>query len=427
MKDIVYQSAEEALRLVHSGDHLYWPCVAASPQLLLRALVARGTRNELHDVSMFHLHTEGYAGYTDPEQAGHFHLDSIFVGENVRAATHRGQADYIPCSLSDVGRFIREEILPVDGVLLMVSEPQADGTVSIGTSVDVAREALSKARYVIAQVNSHMPYTYGDTVIPIDCITAFVRGDEPLVEAAYPELSEVDMAIGRYASELIPDGATLQIGIGKIPNAVLAQLYDRRNLGIHSEMFSDGAIPLIDRGIINGSRKVTDVGKHVATFLKGSTALYRYVDHNDTVAMRSVAYTNNPRVIAQNPAVIALNSAIQVDLSGQVCADSLGPKIYSGSGGQLDFMLGAAWSPGGVPITAMPSMTGRGVSKIVPLLTEGAGVVTPRTCVHWVITEHGRVNLYGKPLHQRARLLISIAHPSVRDELTYQARQLGLI
>lgn len=408
-------SASEAVKIVKSGDRLHWPCVAGAPELLIQALVARAS--ELRNVHITHLYTEGYADYVLPEYAENFHLDSFFVGGNVRKATQAGYADYIPCSLSDSARIIREGYQPVDGVFLTVSEPDDEGFVSLGTSVDCTLAAIDQAKYVIAQVNKNMPYCYGDARIPMSKITAFVRHDVPLLEADFPQLTEQDIAIGKLAAALIPDGATLQIGIGSIPNAVLAQLGDHKHLGIHSEMFSDGVLPLIEKGIIDGSCKKIDIGKHVATFLKGTKKLYDFVDHNPSVLMQDVAYTNNPAIIAQNPKVIGLNSAIQIDLTGQVCADSIGTKIFSGSGGQLDFMLGAAASEGGIPIVAMPSITAKGVSKIVPTLTTGAGVVTPRTCIHWVITEYGAVNLYGKPIKERAKLLISIAHPSVREEL----------
>lgn len=414
-------SPQEALRLVRSGDRLHWPCVAAAPEVLIRALVERAP--ELQNVHITHLYTEGYADYVLPQYADSFQLDSFFIGGNVRKATQEGLADYIPCSLSDTARIIREGYQPVDGVLVMVSEPDEEGYVSLGTSVDCTLAAIEKARYVIAQVNRHMPYCYGDARIPMSKITAFVRHDEPLCQADFPQLFEQDIAIGRNAAVLIPDGATLQIGIGNIPNAVLAQLGDHKHLGIHSEMFSDGVLPLIEKGVIDGSQKKIDVGKHLSTFLKGTQKLYDFVDHNPDVLINDVAYTNNPAVIARNPKVVALNSAIQIDLTGQVCADSMGTKMFSGSGGQLDFMLGAAASEGGIPIIAMPSMTGKGVSKIVPVLTEGAGVVTPRTVVHWVITEYGAVNLFGKPLRERARLLASIAHPSVRENLEKAAAE----
>lgn len=416
-----FVTAEEAVKMVRSGDRLHWPCVAAAPELLIQALVARAP--ELQNVHITHLYTEGYADYVLPQYAQNFHLDSFFVGGNVRKATQTGYADYIPCSLSDTARIIREGFQPVDGVFLTVSEPDEEGYVSLGTSVDCTLAAIEQARYVIAQVNRNMPFCYGDARIPMSKITAFVRNDVPLLEAEFPPLSEQDVMIGKRAAELIPDGATLQIGIGSIPNAVLAQLGDHRDMGIHSEMFSDGVIPLIESGVINGRHKKIDVGKHVATFLKGTQKLYDFVHRNPDVLMQDVAYTNSPSIIAQNPKVVALNSAIQIDLTGQVCADSIGTKVFSGSGGQLDFMLGAVASEGGIPIIAMPAMTAKGVSKIVPTLAEGAGVVTPRTVVHWVITEFGAVNLFGKPMHERAKLLISIAHPSAQETLEKAASE----
>lgn len=407
-------SLEKALAPIKSGDHIHWPCVAAAPQLLIKALVEHAEKNNLNNIKVTHLYTEGYAEYADNPR---FHLDSYFVGANVRKSTQSKRSDYIPCSLSDTPRIIAEGIRPVDVLLLMVSAPKSDGTVSLGTSVDCTLAALQQARYVVALINPRMPYCFGDAVISLNDIDACVECDEPLLEAEFPPLSEQDQKIGSYIAELIPDGATLQIGIGSIPNAVLNQLGNHKNLGIHSEMFSDGALPLIERGVINGSCKVTDPGKHVATFLKGTQKLYDYVNDNPNVLMQDVGYTNNPMVIAKNPNVVAINSALQIDITGQVCSDSIGTKIFSGSGGQLDFMLGAAWSKGGIPIIAMPSITNKGVSKIVPTLLPGAGVVTPRTCVHWVVTEQGRVNLFGKSLQERARLLCSIAHPSVREQL----------
>ena len=410
--------------MVHAGDHLHWPCVSGAPEHLIEALVRRadremgeGSRDALADVTISHFYTEGYADYTLPKYKGIFRLDSFFVGGNVREATQSGRADYIPCSLSETPRMIASGAVRCDVVFLMVGEPDGDGFVSLGTSVDYMPEAVDKARCVIAQVNRHVPYTYGDARIPVSKITAFVRHDAPLKPAAPSPLSDTDIAIGRHCAALIPDGATLQVGIGNIPTAVLSQLGDHKDLGIHSEMFSDSVIPLVEKGVINGRFKRTDPGKLTAMFLKGSKELYDFVDHNSSVLMKDVGYTNSPAVIASNPKVVALNSAIQIDLSGQVCSDSMGTRIFSGSGGQLDFILGATYSDGGVPIIAMPSITGKGVSKIVPTLTPGAGVVTPRTLVQWVVTEFGAVNLYGLSLRQRAEALISIAHPSVREKL----------
>lgn len=412
---IQYTTAEEAIKVVRSGDSLLWPCVVGAPELLIQALVKRAP--ELRDVRITHMYTEGYADYVLPEYANSFHLNSFFVGGNVRKATQMGFADYIPCSLSDSARIIRDGLQPVDVLLLTVSEPDEEGYVSLGTSVDCMIAALEKAKYIIAQVNKNMPMCYGDARFPASKINAFVRHDVPLLEAEFPPLTEQDVAIGKHVAALVPDGATLQIGIGSIPNAVLTQLGNHKHLGIHSEMFSDGVLPLIEQGVIDGSCKKIDIGKHVATFLKGTQKLYDYVHKNPDVLMQDVAYTNNAAIIAQNPKVVGINSAIQIDLTGQVCADSIGTKIFSGSGGQLDFMLGAAASEGGIPIVALPSITVKGVSKIVPTLAEGAGVVTPRGIVHWVVTEFGAVNLFGKPMQERARLLTSIAHPTVREEL----------
>lgn len=418
---IQYTTAEEAIKVVRSGDSLLWPCVVGAPELLIQALVKRAP--ELRDVRITHMYTEGYADYVLPEYAESFHLNSFFVGGNVRKATQMGFADYIPCSLSDSARIIRDGILPVDVLLLTVSEPDEEGYVSLGTSVDCMIAALERAKYIIAQVNKNMPMCYGDARFPASKINAFVRHDVPLLEAEFPPLTEQDVAIGKHVAALVPDGATLQIGIGSIPNAVLTQLGNHKHLGIHSEMFSDGVLPLIEQGVIDGSCKKIDIGKHVATFLKGTQKLYDYVHKNPDVLMQDVAYTNNAAIIAQNPKVVGINSAIQIDLTGQVCADSIGTKIFSGSGGQLDFMLGAAASEGGVPIVALPSITAKGVSKIVPTLAEGAGVVTPRGIVHWVVTEFGAVNLFGKPMQERARLLTSIAHPTVREELERAAHE----
>lgn len=422
-----YISAEEALSVLRDGDHIHWPCVSAVPEHLVKTLVQKVDRHELDNIHVSHFYTEGYADYTLPQYADRIHLDSFFVGANVRKATNEGRAGIVPCSLSEVPRMILSGAVRSDVVFLMVSNPDPDGFVSIGTSCDYMREAMTKARYVVAQVNRHVPHTYGDARIHLSAIHAFVRHDQPLNLAESLPLGETDIQIGRHTAALIPDGATLQVGIGNIPSAVLSQLKDHRHLGIHSEMISDDVVDLYLSGAVDGSRKKTDPGKMVAMFLKGSDKLYDFVNLNPEVLINSVGYTNDPFRIAQNPNVIALNSAIEVDLTGQVCADSIGTRIFSGSGGQLDFMIGATYSEGGRPIIAMPSITSKGASKIVPTLSNGAGVVTPRTLTQWVVTEYGAVNLYAKPIHERARLLISIAHPSQRDNLEFQARQLGLM
>lgn len=422
-----YISAEEAVKLIQNGDHIHWPCVAAAPEHLIKALVARADKGDIKDIHISHLYTEGYADYTLPQYKDIFHLTSYFVGSNVRKATQEGRADFVPCSLSESARMIRNGAQKCDVVMLTVSDPDEEGFVSLGTSVDYMIAAIEKARTVIAQVNKHMPHTYGDARIPLSKINAFVRHDAPLADTAPMPLSPTDIEIGKHTACIIPDGATLQIGIGNIPTAVLSQLGGHKHLGVHSEMFTDDVIPLVESGVIDGSMKKTDPGKLVAMFLKGSRKLYQYVDHNPNVLMKDVWYTNSPFVIAQNPRVVALNSAIEIDLTGQICADSMGTKIFSGSGGQLDFMIGATYSEGGMPIIAMQSTTGKGKSKIVPTLTPGAGVVTPRTLTQWVVTEFGAVNLYGKSIRERARLLISIAHPSQQEELERQAKELNIL
>lgn len=421
-----YISADDAVKLVRPGDHIHWQCVSAPPEHLIRALVRRADDesasgahdgNRLRDITISHMYTEGYADYALPKYQGIFQVDSFFVGSNVRKSTQAGLADYIPCSLSETSRMIASGAVGCDVVFLMVTPPDEEGYVSLGTSVDYMPTAIEKARVVIAQVNEHVPYCYGDARVHGSKITAFVHYNQPLNEAFNPPPSATDEAIGKHCAALIPDGATLQIGIGNIPTAVLAALGDHRDLGIHSEMFTDDVIPLIEKGVINGSRKKNHPGKHVAMFLKGTRRLYDFVDYNKDVLINEVSKTNNPFTIAENPRVVALNSAIEIDLSGQVCADSMGQRIFSGSGGQLDFMIGSTYSEGGVPIIAMPSITSKGVSKIVPTLTAGAGVVTPRTLTRWVVTEYGAINLYGLSLRQRAKALISIAHPSAREEL----------
>lgn len=433
-----YITAEEALQQVRSGDHLHWSCAAGAPEHLIKELVARGERRELRDIHITHLYTEGFADYSLPQYEGIFHLTSFFVGANVREATQSGRADYIPCSLNEVPLIVRSGDIRSDVVMIMVSSPNSHGNVSMGTSVDYMPAAMEQARCIIAQVNSYMPYTYGDALLHIkdDHVVLkngrrvpifFVRHDEPLKESQFTPLTPTDIAIGKHTAEIIPDGATLQIGIGNIPTAVLAQLNDHRDLGIHSEMFTDDVIPLVESGVINGRFKRLDPGKLVAMFLKGTKKLYDFVDRNPDVYIDDVWYTNAPLAIAKNPKVCAINSALQIDLTGQVCADSIGPRIYSGSGGQLDFIIGATYSKGGLPIIAMPSTTKGGASKIVPMLTQGSGVVTPRTLVQWVITEHGRVNLHGRSIHERAKLLISIAAPEHRETLERQAKECGIL
>ncbi len=410
-------SAAEAVQFIGSGDSVYLSSAGSVPKILVEALCRRARLGGLTDVTLRHIHTAETANYAGAEYEGIFSSESFFVGGNVRREVQAGFADYIPVSLHETQRLFRSGCLPCDVALLQVTPPDRHGKVSLGTSVDIAPAALERARLVIAVMNRHMPYTYGDGVIDLDRIDYVVEHDAPIDSMAFQPPDSVERIIGRHCAELIEDGSCLQLGIGEIPNAVLSQLSDRRDLGIHTEMFADGLLPLVEAGVVNGSRKKINRGKIVASFLMGTQRVYDFVHRNRDVLMREVAYTNDPFIIARNPRVVAINSAIQVDLTGQVCADSIGTKMYSGVGGQLDFIYGASRSEGGKPIIAMPSVTKKGISKIVPLLTPGAGVVTPRSQVHYVITEYGVVNLYGKSLQQRARLLISIAHPDHREEL----------
>lgn len=410
-------SAEEAVAAIDSGASIYLGSSDSVPRLLVEALCARGRKRVLRDVTLRHIHTGRTEDYAAPEFEGVFRSESFFIGENMRRQIQRGAADYIPISLHDTPRLIRDGVVGCDVAMIQVSPPGRHGRVSLGISVDVAPAAIETAKLVIAVMNRNMPYTYGDGEIDLDRIDYLVEDDSPLEETHFALPNEIERAIGRNCAELVEDGSCLQLGIGAIPNAVLSQLSDRKDLGIHTEMFADGLLPLVEAGVVNGSRKRIDRGKIVASFLMGSRRVYDFVDRNPMVRMREAAYTNDPFRIARNPKVVAINSAIQIDLTGQVCADSLGMRMYSGVGGQLDFIYGASRSEGGRPIIAMPSRTTKGVSKIVPVLDPGAGVVTPRSRVHFVATEYGIVDLYGKPLQQRARLLISIAHPECREEL----------
>ena len=416
-KDIRFVSADEAVKAVKSGDHVHLSSVASAPQVLIEALCRRGEAGELKDVRIHHLHTEGPAPYSDPKFNGIFFHQGFFIGANVRHSVQSGYSDYIPVFLSETQKLYRCGALRCDVAMIQVCPPDRHGFVSLGTSVDATLAAIECAKTVIAVVNRNVPRAWGQAMIPADMIDIFVEDDTPLMEARFSEPDEVETAIGKHCAELIEDGACLQMGIGAIPNAVLAQLGGHRDLGIHTEMFADGVLGLVEKGVITGRNKVTDKGKLVSTFLMGSRKVYHFIDDNPMVAMLDVGYTNDPYIISRNPKMTAINSAVQIDLTGQVCADSIGTKFYSGTGGQVDFIYGASLSEGGKAIIAMPSCTRNGISKIAPTVMEGAGIVTSRAHVHWVVTEYGAVDLYGRSMQERAKLLIGIAHPDHREEL----------
>ena len=412
-------SAEEAVKAIKSNDRVFVHGGVATPAQLVLALTARA--EELRDVEIVHLHTEGPAPYAAANYTASFRTNCLFVGANIRNAVNEGLADYIPIFLSEVPGLFRRGILPLDIALVQVSPPDRHGFCSLGVSVDVARAAVQVARHVIAQINPNMPRTHGDGLLHVSALHGAVVVDDPLPEIVASQPTPVESAIGRYVAELIEDGATLQMGIGAIPNAVLSALHSHRDLGIHTEMFADGAIDLIERGVVNNAQKRIHPGKVVSSFAMGTRRLYNFIDDNPQVVMLDVAYVNDTAVIRRNPRVTAINSAIEVDLTGQVAADSMGTVQYSGVGGQMDFVRGASLSEGGKPIIALPSATSKGISRIVPHLRLGSGVVTTRAHVHYVVTEYGIAYLYGRNLRQRARALIDIAHPAHRQELEKMA------
>ena len=414
-KKIQYVTAEEAVQVVKSHDHIHLSGVANVPHVLVEALRKRADQGGLTDLHFHHIHTEGPAPYSDPAYEGIFFEQGFFVGPNVRANVNAGYADYIPVHLEESPKLYRSGVLPCNVAMVQVSEPE-DGYVSLGTSVDCSVAAIEAAEHVLAVINPRVPFAYGD-LVPVERIEAFVWDDTPLFTIPFANPSPIDIAIGRNCAELVPDGACLQMGIGSLPNAIAAHLKDHKDLGLHSELFSDGVLALIKAGVINGSHKVIDQGKAVAAFLLGSTELYDFVDHNPDILMKDISYTNDPWVIARNPGVVSINFATEVDLTGQICADSIGTRMYSGTGGQLDFVKGARRSQGGKSVIALPSRTRTGKNKISPVLTSGAGVITPRADAEWIVTEYGAVNLYGRSLQERSKLLTSIAHPDDREML----------
>lgn len=415
-------TAEEAVKKIGNSHNVFIHSAAAAPQHLIRAMTDR--KDELKGVSIYQIHTEGTAPYANQGLEDAFVVKALFVGANTRRAIQQGRGSYIPIFLSEAPSLFRKGVIPIDVALITVSPPDKHGYCSLGTSVDTSLAAVEAAKLVIAQVNKYMPRTHGDGLIHIDNINHQVMEDEPIPEVFVHALTPEEKAIGEYIAVLIDDGSTLQMGIGAIPNAVLACLGNHKNLGIHSEMFSDGVLPLIKSGVVNGKLKQKHPGMIVSSFVVGSRELYDFIDDNPMVQMLDSEYVNNADVISKNPKAISINSAIEIDLSGQVCADSIGSKIFSGVGGQMDFIRGASLSNGGKPIIALTSTTRHGDSKIVPFLKQGAGVVTTRAHVHYVVTEYGVAYLYGKTIEERIKLLIDIAHPNHREYLEKESRLL---
>ena len=417
--NLKFTTANEAVRTIQSGNRVFIHSVAQTPHVLLEAMTAQADR--LDDVELIHIHTEGALPHLKPEFRHKFRSHACFVGGNHRRFLAEGYGDYIPVFLSDIPLLFRQNVLPLDVAMVMVSPPDAHGYCSLGCSVDVSLAAVQTARYVIAEINPNVPRTHGDGFIHVSRIHAAVSVDYPMHEVPPEPLTPTEIEIGKHVAGLVEDGATLQMGIGGIPNAVLGQLGGHKNLGIHTEMFSDGLIGLVESGVVTNALKKVLPGKTVSCFVMGSRKVYDFVDRNPSIAMKETSFTNDTSIIRKNPKVTAINSAIEIDLTGQVCADTIGTFQYSGVGGQLDFMRGAALSEGGKPIIALSSVTSRGESKIVNTLKTGAGVTTTRAHVRYIVTEYGIADLFGKTLKQRARLLIGLAHPNHREALEKEA------
>jgi 4-hydroxybutyrate CoA-transferase len=415
-------SAEKAVAGIRSGDQVYVHCAAAAPSVLLDALVARA--HELEDVGVIHLHIEGPGPHLAPEMTGHFRHRALFIGPNARAAVNEGRADYVPIFLSDVPRLFESRAQPLDAVLVNVTPPDRHGFCSLGTSVEAMHAAIRSAKTVIVQFNASMPRTLGDSFVHVNDIDLAVDVDVPPYEHAVGAIGEVERKIGEFVADLVPDGATLQLGIGAIPAATALALRDMRDLGIHTEMFTDAVVDLVEAGVVTGARKERNRGKIVTAFVMGSKRLYDFIHDNPMVEMRPVDFTNDTHVIRSFSRMVAINSAIEVDLTGQVVADSIGHRLYSGVGGQMDFVRGAALASEGQAIIALPSTAAGGtVSRITPSLKAGAGIVTTRAHVRTVVTEWGVAELFGRSTDERAAALISIAHPTFRDELAAAARR----
>jgi acyl-CoA hydrolase len=415
-RSVNYQSPEEAVSLIQSGQRVYVHGSAQTPLRLLHELARQSHR--LQNVELVFISVYGDIEVDKPRYADSFHINSLFVSASIRGAVHEGRADYVPVFLSEIPELFKQKILPIDVALVQVSPPDKHGYCSLGVSVDIARSAVNTAKYVIAQVNPNVPRTHGDGLIHCHSFHSMVYSNDPLSEVKYGDkISEKELKIGQHIASLIDDQSTLQIGIGSIPDAVLRALTGHKDLGVHTEMCSDGIIELMEKGIINNKYKSVLPHKTVTAFALGTRKLYDYVDDNPAFQFLDIDYVNDPNIIKRNKKVIAINSAIEIDITGQVCADSIGTYQFSGVGGQMDFIRGAAISEGGKPIIALASRTAKGIPRIVSFLKPGAGVVTTRAHVHYVITEYGIANLFGKNLRQRAKALISIAHPGDREVL----------
>lgn len=414
-------SAQEAISIIKPGDNIYLHTAGATPLSLVQSLTDRAS--DLYNISIYQMHTEGPAPYAEAQYDDVFTINSMFIGGNVRKAHKEGRANFIPSFLSEVPIMLRNKTLPCNVALIQVSPPDNHGYCSLGVSVDATKAAVDSAETVIAQVNPRMPRTHGDGLIHLSTFTRYFEEESELPEHPAHELTEVEKKIGVHVAGMIEDGSTLQMGIGAIPDAVLSCLGSHKDLGVHTEMFSDGVIPLIEQGVINNKFKKHHKDYLVSGFMIGTRKLYDFVDDNPMIRMLDIQYVNDTAVIRKMPKMTSINSAIEVDLTGQVCADSIGTMMYSGVGGQMDFIRGASLSPGGKPIIALPSTTSKGRSKITPILQPGAGVVTTRAHVHYIVTEFGVADLYGKNLKERAQALINIAHPDHREELSRAASE----
>jgi acetyl-CoA hydrolase len=421
-------TADEAVKVIKDGQRLFLTGNVSVPNKILAALVDYAPN--LKDIEICQALTVGEDAYTAPEMEGHLRINTIFVSANVRKAVHEGRADFTPVLLSEFPLLFKERVLPLDVALIHISPPDEHGFCSLGVEVGLTKSAAESAKIIIAEVNQQMPRTLGDAFIHVSKLDYMVPVDYNLPELAMGsgEASEITKTIAGHCAELIPDGATMQMGIGAIPDAVLKFLFDKKDLGVHTELFSDGVIDLVEAGVLTNAQKTLHPGKIIAGFILGTQKLYRWVNDNPLCEFHPTEYVNDPFVIAQNDKMVAINSAIEVDLTGQICADSIGPKIYSGVGGQLDFIYGASRSKGGVPIITLPSTTkGDSITRIVSKLKHGAGVVTSRNHVRYVITEYGVADLYGKTIRQRAEALINIAHPKFRETLKAEAKELHYI